>query len=282
MGRELSRDGSLQGTWPLSPSKEGIGARSQQDPQDLWASHGEPEGSLQPCHQPAPAPGGVSHPQLVGQQAKPGCLLPRLSPGMRLAKGSWQSPHRWDGVFGAAHTQQRCSQPQLGGMARTKPLGEGILQHLGPRPAFPASPPLLQTKQRYWVQSRRACIASSCGASGETSSRREKRTEGLKTIPISRVTLCHANSPGTNPKPHPSRARGECARWPSRAPAAHPLLPIARAGPGASPGAGVPQPCSPASMAHAGWRLRPSRNSPCSLPPLQKIQAAWGACPPPS
>lgn len=50
-------------------------------------------------------------------------------------------------------------------------------------------------------------------------------------------------------------------------------------GPDASPGAGVPQPCSPASTEHAGQRLRPSRSSLCSLQPLQK-QAAWGVCPP--
>ena len=64
-GRGLSRDGDLQGTWPLSSSEEGIGARSQQDTQDPWVSHREPKVSLQPCHQPAPAPGGVSHPQLM-------------------------------------------------------------------------------------------------------------------------------------------------------------------------------------------------------------------------
>lgn len=132
---------------------------------------------------------------------------------------------------------------------------------------LPHVPLLLQTKQRHWVQSRRACIASGCGASGETSSRREKRTEGLKTIPVSKVTLCHANSPGANPIPR--RVRGGHA-GPAGPPWAHPLLPIAGAGPGAAQGAGVPQPCSPVSTVHAGWRLRPSRNSPCSLPPLQK------------
>lgn len=65
MGRGLSRDSNLQGTWPLSSGDEGIGARSPQDTQDLWVPHKESEGSLQPCHQPAPAPSGVSHPQLT-------------------------------------------------------------------------------------------------------------------------------------------------------------------------------------------------------------------------
>lgn len=144
--------------------------------------------------------------------------------------------------------------------------------------SLPHVPLLLQTKQRHWVQSRRACIASGCGASGETSSRREKRTEGLKTIPVSKVTLCHANSPGANPIPR--RSRGGFAS-PAGPPWAHPLLPIAGAGPGAAQGASVPQPCSPVSTVHAGWRLRPSRNSPCSLSPPYKKQAMWGICPPP-
>lgn len=146
--------------------------------------------------------------------------------------------------------------------------------------SLPRVPPLLQTKQRHWVQSRRACIASGCGASGETSSRQEKRTEGLKMIPVSRVTLCHANSPGANPIPG-GRGEGVLAQ------PGHPWLtpcsplPGLGEGPGASLGAGVPQPCSPASTAHAGWRLRLSRNSPCSFPPPYKKQAVWGVCPPP-
>lgn len=76
---------------------------------------------------------------VVGQQAEPSWLLLRLSPGMHLAKGSWQSPHGWDSVFGAARVQRRGGQPQLGGTAHSEPLGKGILQYLGPRPAFPAS-----------------------------------------------------------------------------------------------------------------------------------------------
>lgn len=48
-----------------SSSENRTGARSQQDTQDLWVSRRDTEVSLQPCHQPAPAPGGVSQPQLM-------------------------------------------------------------------------------------------------------------------------------------------------------------------------------------------------------------------------
>lgn len=66
----------------------------------------------------------------------------------------------------------------------------------------------------------------------------------------------------------------------------HPLLPTPCSPspglgerPGTSPGAGVPQPCSPASTMHARWRLRLSKNSPCSLPPYKKTSRV-GCLPP--
>lgn len=113
-----------------------------------------------------------------------------------------------------------------------RPPGRGDPETLQAQGSFACIPALLQTKQRHWVQSRRACIASGCGASGETSSRREKRTEGLKTIPVSRVTLCHAKQPWG--KPHRGRLRGRCA-----GPAGPPVL----------------TPCSPSGAGRGARRL---------------------------
>lgn len=142
--------------------------------------------------------------------------------------------------------------------------------------SLPCIPLLLQTKQGHRVQSRRACIASGCGVSRGASSRPEKRTEGLKTIPVSRVTLCHANSPGQTLS---QEGRGGRA-GPAGPPWVTPCSPLSRLdeGPDASPGAGVLQPCSPASMAHAGQRLRLSRSTPCSLQPLQKPSCVGRLC----
>lgn len=60
-----------KGSGPCHPVKKegggggGIGARSHQDTQDLRVSRRDTEVLLQPCHQPAPAPGGFSQPQLM-------------------------------------------------------------------------------------------------------------------------------------------------------------------------------------------------------------------------
>lgn len=94
----------------------------------------------------------------------------------------------------------QCPRPAWGGFGQPG-LGATSLQPPCVPGSLPHVPPLLRTKQRHGVESRRACIASGCGVSGETSSRQEKRTEGLKMIPVSRVTHCHANSPGANPIP---------------------------------------------------------------------------------
>lgn len=145
---------------------------------------------------------------------------------MQVAKGGRQSLQAATGcVEQHTHTAQMQPAPaQRHSMHRAAQRGDAETSQA--QASLPCIPPLLRTKQGHGVQSRRACIASGCGASRGTSSHREKRTKGLKTIPVSRVTLCHANSPGANPIPG---GQGR-VRWPSRATVGHPLLPIVRAG----------------------------------------------------
>lgn len=136
LGKGLSRDGNLQGIWPLSSSEKGAGVRSQITPRHPGPA-GVPQGhrglaAALPSACPCSWWFLTTTADALGQWAE-------LSPGMHLAKGSWQSLHCWDRVFGAAHIQWRCGQPQLRGTARREPLGEGILKHPRPRPAFPAS-----------------------------------------------------------------------------------------------------------------------------------------------
>lgn len=149
-------------------------------------------------------------------------LWPRLPRGAVVAPSQAVPKARLGGIWAA----------WAGGRVPATPCAPAGLPHV---------PPLLRTKQRHRVQSRRACIASGCGVSGETSSRQEKRTEGLKMIPVSRVTHCHANSPGANPIPG---GRGDGAR-PTSTPA-------------------CPQPRSPAACG----------SSPCSPPPHEKTSGA--------
>lgn len=151
-------------------------------------------------------------------------------------------------------------QPALLGC--TEPLGGGILKHS--RLSVSLCPTAAANEAKTQVQSRRACIASGCGASGETSSRREKRTEGLKTIPVSRVTLCHAKQPWG--KPHPGSLRGGYA-----GPAGPPVLthPGLGEGPDTSPRARVPQPCSPVRMV-LGVEAVMVQEQPLLSPPLKK------------
>lgn len=165
-------------------------------------------------------------------------------------------------------------QPALLGC--TEPLGEGILKHCRLRVALPASCHCCKPSKDTGFKAEER-VLQAAAAHPERLPAAEKRTEGLKTIPVSRVTLCHAKQPWG--KPHPGRLRGGCA-GPAGPPVLSPCSPSG-AGRGARrlPKSRCPQPCSPARTVCAGWRLWWCRNSPCSLHPLQKTSLT-GCLPP--
>lgn len=93
-----------------SSSIQGIRARSQQDTQDLWMTNREPELSLQLCHQPSPAPGGVSHPQLMwwGRSG----LASAGAKHWHATGQRWLAVTAgWDRLCGAAHTEHSVANP---------------------------------------------------------------------------------------------------------------------------------------------------------------------------
>lgn len=130
-------------------------------------------------------------------------------------------------------------QPALLGC--TEPLGEGILKHSRLRAALPVSRRCCKRSKDTGFKAEERVLQAAAAHPEKTSSRQEKRTEGLKTIPVSRVTLCHAKQPWG--KPHPSSLRGECA-----GPAGPPVL----------------TPCSP-SKAGQGARRLPKGQCPPAL-----------------